>query len=95
MIKVVFGLLQGIVVFFLLWCLSYASIPWMKDFTDEILFPLPTPTPTPQINLFRLPDTSCRVYATAICCDGSISYSSHRQGTCSHHGGVCTWSPCR
>lgn len=29
--------------------------------------------------------------ATAICGDGSYSYSQHRQGTCSHHGGVSTW----
>lgn len=29
--------------------------------------------------------------ATAQCRDGSYSYSAHRQGTCSHHGGVATW----
>ena len=29
--------------------------------------------------------------ATAICRDGTYSYSQHRQGTCSHHGGVRTW----
>jgi hypothetical protein len=29
--------------------------------------------------------------ATALCRDGSLSYSQHRQGTCSHHGGVATW----
>jgi hypothetical protein len=26
--------------------------------------------------------------ATARCRDGSYSYSQHRSGTCSHHGGV-------
>ena len=26
--------------------------------------------------------------ATARCCDGSLSFSAHRCGTCSHHGGV-------
>jgi len=26
------------------------------------------------------------------CCDGSISYSTSRRGTCSHHGGVCNWN---
>jgi uncharacterized protein DUF3761 len=29
--------------------------------------------------------------ATAQCRDGSYSFSAHRQGTCSHHGGVAHW----
>jgi len=29
--------------------------------------------------------------ATAQCRDGSYSFSEHRQGTCSHHGGVDQW----
>lgn len=29
--------------------------------------------------------------ATAKCVDGTYSYSLHRSGTCSHHGGVATW----
>jgi hypothetical protein len=29
--------------------------------------------------------------ATAQCRDGSYSFSQHRQGTCSHHGGVAHW----
>jgi hypothetical protein len=29
--------------------------------------------------------------ATAACRDGSYSFSQHRQGTCSHHGGVSSW----
>jgi len=29
--------------------------------------------------------------ATAICNDGTYSYSQHRQGTCSHHHGVRAW----
>ena len=28
---------------------------------------------------------------TALCKDGSLSYSQHRSGTCSHHGGVAKW----
>ena len=27
----------------------------------------------------------------AVCRDGSISYSEHRLGTCSRHGGVASW----
>ena len=29
--------------------------------------------------------------ATAQCADGTFSFSTHRQGTCSHHGGVAKW----
>lgn len=29
--------------------------------------------------------------ASAKCRDGSLSYSAHRRGTCSHHGGVAEW----
>ncbi|MFK4147461.1 DUF3761 domain-containing protein [Streptomyces sp. NPDC004065] len=29
--------------------------------------------------------------ASAICNDGTPSYSAHRRGTCSHHGGVARW----
>jgi hypothetical protein len=29
--------------------------------------------------------------ASAQCRDGSYSFSTHHQGTCSHHGGVSQW----
>jgi hypothetical protein len=29
--------------------------------------------------------------ASAICRDGTYSFSQHRQGTCSGHGGVASW----
>jgi hypothetical protein len=29
--------------------------------------------------------------ASARCRDGSYSFSEHRRGTCSHHGGVAVW----
>jgi len=28
---------------------------------------------------------------TALCRDGTYSFSQHRDGTCSHHGGVLRW----
>jgi hypothetical protein len=33
--------------------------------------------------------TAC---ATAVCADGTWSYSQNRSGTCSHHGGVHWWT---
>ncbi|MBP5545994.1 MAG: DUF3761 domain-containing protein [Bacteroidales bacterium] len=36
--------------------------------------------------------TSChRKKPTALCNDGTYSYSKHRSGTCSSHGGVDKW----
>ena len=29
--------------------------------------------------------------ATALCGDGTYSFSQHRSGTCSHHGGIAKW----
>lgn len=36
-------------------------------------------------------DASVPNGATAQCRDGSYSFSQHRRGTCSHHGGVAKW----
>src|SRR6185312_7678602 len=33
-----------------------------------------------------------RTKPTAVCTDGTYSYSAHHRGTCSHHGGVKTWN---
>lgn len=37
------------------------------------------------------PSTEPPAGVTAICNDGTYSYSKHRSGTCSHHGGVKVW----
>ena len=37
------------------------------------------------------PSTTNAGGATAICRDGTYSYSQSRRGTCSHHGGVRAW----
>jgi hypothetical protein len=44
-------------------------------------------------DLVRSPTFSSTVPegATARCRDGSYSFSRHRRGTCSHHGGVAKW----
>ena len=36
-------------------------------------------------------DNSVPTGATAKCGDGTYSFSQHRSGTCSHHGGVAEW----
>jgi hypothetical protein len=68
--------------------------------------PPPTPTPTasnrnanaparaPQnrnSSAASVPEEADHAGATARCGDGSLSYSAHRRGTCSHHGGVAEW----
>ena len=37
------------------------------------------------------PNNSPPAGATAQCRDGTYSFSQHRRGTCSHHGGVARW----
>jgi hypothetical protein len=39
----------------------------------------------------NVPKETDHAGATARCRDGSLSYSAHRRGTCSHHGGVAEW----
>lgn len=69
--------------------------------------PAPAPTPTPQpkqscpkgyyINSYGncvkspIPAPTVPADATAMCRDGTYSFSQHRSGTCSHHGGVAIW----
>lgn len=50
-------------------------------------YPLPEYKPTPSIQT----ETRSSSTATALCADGTYSYSASRQGTCSHHGGVSVW----
>lgn len=39
----------------------------------------------------RAADSQAPPGASAQCRDGSYSFSAHRRGTCSHHGGVARW----
>jgi Protein of unknown function (DUF3761) len=52
----------------------------------------PTLSPRLAINsIIQLPTDDPLQQVTAICNDGTYSYSLHRRGTCSHHGGVREW----
>jgi hypothetical protein len=53
--------------------------------TVPTIVPQPVPTASPMV------PKADHSGATARCRDGSLSYSAHRQGTCSHHGGVAEW----
>ena len=49
-------------------------------------------TKTVTITAIAVPNTpTTPTNATAICNDGTYSYSASRSGTCSHHGGVRIW----
>jgi len=54
--------------------------------------PWPTATPRPTLSYYQqLQLTPHPPNATALCWDGTYSYSAHRRGTCSWHGGVRYW----
>lgn len=50
--------------------------------------PAPAPKPT---TVTPPPAPADPAGVTAQCNDGTYSYSKHRRGTCSHHGGVARW----
>lgn len=56
------------------------------------LAPPPVAAPVPLVQAPAAPPAPVdHGGATAQCNDGTLSYSAHRQGTCSHHGGVAVW----
>ena len=74
------------------------GVNWDKDYDDQDanvgrtpdLGQVPAPRPTKSVPRSSR-DTGVPAGATALCQDGTVSYSAHRQGTCSHHGGVAKW----
>jgi hypothetical protein len=52
--------------------------------------PVPVqPAPPPAVDTYA---AATAAGATAVCADGSWSFSQNRSGTCSHHGGVHWWT---
>ncbi|MEU5596666.1 DUF3761 domain-containing protein [Streptomyces sp. NPDC020298] len=49
------------------------------------------PAPAPATHHTTAPPVDDHGGATALCNDGTLSYSAHHQGTCSHHHGVAQW----
>lgn len=52
---------------------------------------VPTTNSPPQATPTTPSTNSSYSDATALCVDGTYSYSQHASGTCSHHGGVAQW----
>lgn len=78
-----------------------APVPAQSATPVQTYIPAPTPVYVPPVTTYTPPTTtqsqspiqssSVPAGATAICKDGSYSFSTSRSGTCSHHGGVATW----
>lgn len=68
---------------------SQTAIP---TFTSRFISPQPTPT-TKVLPVFPVQPTVQQypAGASAVCNDGTLSYSKRRRGTCSSHGGVLIW----
>jgi hypothetical protein len=65
----------------------YGTLPPVPTFTPLATYtPRPTTTPPPSLDTA---DPMAGV--TAVCKDGTYSYSAHQSGTCSRHGGVKEW----
>ena len=57
---------------------AFASSPYYTNISGQKVH-LPTYSQTAPVG------------STALCRDGSYSFSAHRRGTCSHHRGVSKW----
>lgn len=72
-------------------------LPVRSAFAALVAAPAPVPAapstsaPAPAVDAPAETSADVPVGASAICRDGTSSYSAHRRGTCSHHGGVETW----
>jgi hypothetical protein len=59
--------------------------------TTPAYTPKPKPKPKPSATHWTEPPVDDHGGATALCNDGTLSFSAHHQGTCSHHHGVAVW----
>lgn len=60
--------------------------------TNPTPFSVGMPSPTPSyLENERMPSVTENRLPTALCNDGTYSYSLNNQGTCSNHGGVARW----
>jgi hypothetical protein len=67
-------------------------IPTAAPTAVPIVVPAPLPPPPPPAPAADPYAAATAAGASAVCADGSWSFSAHRSGTCSHHGGVHWWT---
>ena len=80
-------------------CSRHGGIASSATASAPARVPAPAPTTTRSLPPMSAPRTApaptrtgqAPSGASAQCRDGTYSYSKHRGGTCSHHGGVATW----
>ena len=82
--------------------LSFAFVPIhtskaaITNSLETLSIPASTTAQRPRYRRYRryrgpIRATTAPVGATARCRDGTYSFSQHRRGTCSWHGGVAQW----
>ncbi len=64
---------------------------WVQAYKQQFGSPPPVPTPPTTTTQPPPPTTTPGNGATALCRDGTYSYSKTHSGTCSGHGGVAVW----
>lgn len=75
---------------------SYIYTPPATPTPEEVVTYRPAPAPTVSATVYpsyrqETTETATSGATSALCADGTLSYSANNQGTCSHHGGVNTW----
>ncbi len=68
-----------------------AGTPLAPGSTVTLTVAAPPPPPPVVVAPAPAPAPAAGGGASALCRDGTLSYSAHRSGTCSHHGGVAQW----
>jgi len=68
-----------------------AAVVGLWTMPTQISFATQAVSPTQVLLPANNPQPGDTSGASAICNDGTYSYSAHRRGTCSHHGGVAQW----
>ena len=70
---------------------TYTEIPFSTSTAAASPTNTVTPSQVPIPTIIIHPTSAHPVGATALCKDGTYSYSQNRRGTCSGHGGVSIW----
>jgi hypothetical protein len=69
---------------------SYTPFPLYAG-ADSFTYQVSTGTTSSNTATVRLSVIGTQGVPMALCNDGTLSFSEHHQGTCSHHGGVSVW----